>query len=208
MTQERLLHSAIEHFGLCGFEGASTREIARDSGTAMSSITYHFGGKQGLYLAAADHIAANVKAMHGAYLDEIRARRPFSADVATGIVADSIERFARMMVTAEVEPWSRFIIREQMDPTEAFNRLFDGFMSDVVELLVELVGTVRPDWSGPVTRAAAMLMLGQAIVLRAGRASLCRVMQIDRLDPAMNEFLIDQLKANVRAILARPGVPS
>ena len=55
-----LLESAIDHFGRCGFEGASTRAIAGDCGTAMSSITYHFGGKEGLYLAVADHIAAQI----------------------------------------------------------------------------------------------------------------------------------------------------
>ena len=33
------------------------RAIATAAGTTMSSITYHYGGKQGLYLAAARHIA-------------------------------------------------------------------------------------------------------------------------------------------------------
>ncbi|MGE5722624.1 MAG: TetR family transcriptional regulator, partial [Sphingomonadales bacterium] len=60
MIPNRLLEVAIEQFGRLGFEGASTRDIARASGAAMSSITYHFGGKEGLYLAAADHIARQI----------------------------------------------------------------------------------------------------------------------------------------------------
>jgi uncharacterized protein (TIGR02217 family) len=49
-TDSRLLDVAIDHFGRLGLEGASTRAIARDAETLMSSITYHFGGKEGLYL--------------------------------------------------------------------------------------------------------------------------------------------------------------
>ena len=48
---------AIEHFGRFGLEGASTREIAKAAGKPMSAITYHFGGKEGLYLACARHIS-------------------------------------------------------------------------------------------------------------------------------------------------------
>ncbi len=44
MVSAMLLDTAIDQFGRLGFEGASTRDIARASGTAMSSITYHFGG--------------------------------------------------------------------------------------------------------------------------------------------------------------------
>ena len=65
MVSTTLLDTAIDQFGRYGFDGASTREIARASGTAMSSITYHFGGKQGLYLAAAEHIAAAIRALQG-----------------------------------------------------------------------------------------------------------------------------------------------
>lgn len=54
MVQQRLLEIAIREFAAKGLDGASTRGIAAAAGTAMSSITYHYGGKEGLYLAAAD----------------------------------------------------------------------------------------------------------------------------------------------------------
>ena len=68
-TNSRLLDVAIDHFGRLGLEGASTRSIARDADTLMSSITYHFGGKEGLYLAAADHIAGHMHAKIAPMLD-------------------------------------------------------------------------------------------------------------------------------------------
>src|SRR3546814_4490035 len=35
-------------------------DLAKAAGTAMSSITYHYGGKEGLYLAAADYIVSQM----------------------------------------------------------------------------------------------------------------------------------------------------
>jgi AcrR family transcriptional regulator len=57
---DRLLDTAIDQFGRKGLEGASTRAIATAADTAMSSITYHYGGKEGLYLAAARRIAGQI----------------------------------------------------------------------------------------------------------------------------------------------------
>src|SRR5580693_10282184 len=59
---DRLLDTAINQFGRKGIEGASTRAIATAAGTTMSAITYHYGSKQGLYLAAARHIAEQMGA--------------------------------------------------------------------------------------------------------------------------------------------------
>ena len=68
-TNARLLDVAVDHFGRLGLDGASTRAIARDSDTQMSSITYHFGGKDGLYLATADHIAGFMRSRIAPILD-------------------------------------------------------------------------------------------------------------------------------------------
>ena len=73
MKSEPLLDTAIEQFGRYGFEGASTRQIAKASGAAMSSITYHFGGKEGLYLAAADRIASGISEMQAPLFAAARA---------------------------------------------------------------------------------------------------------------------------------------
>src|SRR3546814_4837955 len=56
MIQNRLLETAVREFGRKGLDGASTRGIAKAAGTAMSSITYHYGGKEALHLAAGHYI--------------------------------------------------------------------------------------------------------------------------------------------------------
>src|SRR4051812_28917810 len=113
MVSKTLLQTAIEQFGRLGFEGASTRDIARASGTAMSSITYHFGGKEGLYLAAADHIAESVAAMQAPVLGAISAAGAPSREAAIEALLAIIDSMAQMMLRPESEDWARFIIREQ-----------------------------------------------------------------------------------------------
>ncbi|MDE3176333.1 MAG: TetR family transcriptional regulator, partial [Pseudomonadota bacterium] len=57
-TRAALLAAALQVFGDKGFEAASTRQIAAAAGVNIAMIAYHFGGKEGLRGACADHVAA------------------------------------------------------------------------------------------------------------------------------------------------------
>jgi AcrR family transcriptional regulator len=202
MMQTRLLETAIDQFGRHGFEGASTREIARASDTAMSSITYHFGSKEGLYLACADHIAAQVREILGPL------RQQAQLLVASATPADAVDLllamldgFAQMMLRAESEAWSRFIVREQQQPTEAFERLYEGAMKAMIETFVLLVARARPDLEEMERRATAVLLFGQALVLRVGRASVCRALGRETLGEEEGALLRARLRKNALCIL-------
>ncbi len=56
VTQQKLLHAAIEAFSENGFKGTSTRDIADRAGVHHPLITYHFRNKDQLWRAAADQI--------------------------------------------------------------------------------------------------------------------------------------------------------
>ena len=56
VTQQKLLHAAIEAFSENGFKGTSTRDIADRAGVHHPLITYHFKNKEQLWLAAAEKI--------------------------------------------------------------------------------------------------------------------------------------------------------
>lgn len=206
VLQQRLLETAIDQFGRHGFEGASTREIARASGTAMSSITYHFGGKEGLYLAAADYIAERVHERLGPLQQEA------DAAMATATCAEAIELilamldgFARMMLHPQSEAWSRFIAREQQQPTEAFERLYQGAMKAKIETLVRLIARARADLTEPERRATAVMLFGQALVLRVGRASVCRLLGVEVLGEAEGALLRARLRKTALCILSEEG---
>jgi TetR/AcrR family transcriptional regulator len=50
-TKAALLDAALEEFAAEGFAGARVRDIARRAGVSKDLVAYHFGGKEGLYLA-------------------------------------------------------------------------------------------------------------------------------------------------------------
>lgn len=55
-TRARLIEAAILCFAERGFEGAGIREIAQQAQANSALVQYHFGGKEGLYLAALRHV--------------------------------------------------------------------------------------------------------------------------------------------------------
>ena len=59
-TRERLVEAALQVFASHGFEGATTREIARRAGVALAALPYHFTTKEALWRAAADRIFARL----------------------------------------------------------------------------------------------------------------------------------------------------
>ncbi len=201
MVQERLLETAIREFGAKGLDGASTRGIAAAAGTAMSSITYHYGGKEGLYLAAADYIAAQMgDVAQDAPADGALPDRPHAAREA---IHAMVAQFADKLASERSEAWALFIVREQMNPTEAFDRLWAGPMGRMLGILVELVCIA----TGARDRAAAQLtvvtLFGQVVVIRAARAMCGRVLGRPLDDPALIRDFKARIAANTDAILDR-----
>ena len=138
---DRLLNTAIDQFGRNGIEGASTRVIAAAAGTTMSSITYHYGSKEGLYLAAARHIADQMGdriAPALAASEALSRESEGTGDSLDGVLA-IVDRLVEVMVHPESAAWARFIVREQMEPTEAFDVLYSGVMGRLVDHLAALI---------------------------------------------------------------------
>lgn len=50
-TQRNILDCAISEFAELGYEATSTRTVARRAGVPHTLVTYHFGGKEGLWRA-------------------------------------------------------------------------------------------------------------------------------------------------------------
>jgi TetR/AcrR family transcriptional regulator, regulator of cefoperazone and chloramphenicol sensitivity len=176
-TRQRLLEAAIEVFGRQGFE-AATRTLAATAGVNLAAIPYHFGGKQGLYLAAADHIAAQIGERVGPAVtragERLRAGT-LDGEEARALLQGLLEAFARMLVRPESASWTRFIVREQMEPTAAFERLYDGFIGRTFATITLLIGRITGEEpASQAVRLKAVALIGQVLVLRAARTTVMR----------------------------------
>lgn len=199
---DRLLDVAIDQFGRKGLEGASTRTIAAAAGTAMSSITYHYGGKRGLYLAAARHIADRMGERMAPALAAKGRKAPGPEEARTELLA-IVERFVGMMVHPESAAWARFIVREQMEPTEAFDVLYGGVMGRLVERLSALVVRIKGSrCTASEARLRVIAIVGQALVFRVARATVLRATGWADVDESHAAEILRVVRAHTTAILS------
>jgi TetR/AcrR family transcriptional regulator, regulator of cefoperazone and chloramphenicol sensitivity len=175
--ETRLIEVAIELFGRDGMNAVGTRAIAEAAGTQMSAITYHFGGKEALYLACAQHITADMRERIAPLLE--LARRACTESGGAAEARDAILAMlgglVGIMMNDDIAPTVRFIVREQMNPTPAFAILFEGGMQPVVERMDQLLQRIaRHRLTHDQLRIHAVALVGQALTFRFARATLMR----------------------------------
>jgi TetR/AcrR family transcriptional regulator, regulator of cefoperazone and chloramphenicol sensitivity len=175
--ETRLIEVAIDLFGRDGMNAVGTRAIAEAAGTQMSAITYHFGGKEALYLACAQHITADMRERIAPLLE--LARRACTESGGPSEARDAILAmlggFVGIMMNDDIAPAVRFIVREQMNPTPAFAILFEGGMQPVVERMDQLLQRIaRHRLTHDQVRLHAVALVGQVLAFRFARATLMR----------------------------------
>jgi TetR/AcrR family transcriptional regulator len=75
-TRERLVAAALAIFAERGFEGATTRAIAKRAGVALAALPYHFETKDALWRAAADRIFDLLRGALAARIGDLAAVEP------------------------------------------------------------------------------------------------------------------------------------
>ncbi|WP_209789940.1 CerR family C-terminal domain-containing protein [Ensifer adhaerens] len=197
-TKEKLLSMSIDVFGRYGFDGASTRKLADAAGVNLQAIPYYFGGKEGLYIAAAEHLAAIIGG-HVADLRTVILERlarldaegvAMSAKEARALLTQMVQRMVGLFVSRQSESWARFIIREQMEPTEAFARVYENIMGPMISMAGRLVGTILgEDPASERVRLKTLSFVGSILVFRMAHAAVLRQMRWDAIGPAELEIL-------------------
>ena len=203
-SRDTLLSAALDAFGRHGFDSASTRDIAKAAGTPMSQITYHFGGKDGLYLACAQMIADHMGALMGETLAAIEAELAASSDrqTARACLSRLLSGLAIGILDPAMLPHSRFIVREQAEPTRAFDILYSGMMGQILVALETMVSRISGQTGEP-TRLMAMAMLGQLLAFRVAQASVLSFTGWRAIGPDQVAAIGATLLFNVEAICDR-----
>lgn len=203
MVNARLVEVAVHEFGVKGIDGVSTRGIAAAAGIAMSSITYHYGGKEGLYLAAADHIAARMASEMGVSPDTDRAIASDDPDGARERIHRILSTLATQMAGESSSDWSLFIMREQMAPSAAFDRLYVGVMRHMLETLAYLVCVASGSKDSRAARIMTLTLLGQVFILRGSRAICLKLLGRDAIEHDDLCEIKARLRANTDAMIDR-----
>ncbi len=184
-TREKLLLAALDLFGRYGFDGVSTRKLAETAGVNLQAINYYFGTKRGLYNAVADYMIERVQIRIGAQRSLILGRfaeaqsggRPIDTEEARAILTMLGEAMLTLFADDESAVWVRYMVREQAEPTEAYDRIYEGFMQPTLTAVRHLVGILtEADPTSERVRLRTLSLVGSLIIYRVGRASILREM--------------------------------
>lgn len=175
-TRERLVAAATRLFGARGYEGVGAREIAAAAKAPLAAIPYHFGTKQALYRAVLAKVASGLQAALAAPAEAARAALAGSPDEARralavfqGAILDVIA------VNPAAETWAKLLLREHLDPSEAYDLAYESAAKGAVELIAALIGRadgLDPDDESVLIRAFAAM--GEVLMFRVIQTALTR----------------------------------
>jgi TetR/AcrR family transcriptional regulator, regulator of cefoperazone and chloramphenicol sensitivity len=188
ITRDRMIRAGLELFGFHGFDGTTTRMVAEKAEVNVAAIPYHFGGKEGLYLAVAEHIGEMI--FKNAQDCVIRARELVDSgskdrQKALDIMFTILNRLANLAVGSELgSVIGPILTREQMHPTKAFDIIYDHYMERLHQSLTAVMAIVigkRAEEEETILQAHALI--GQIVVFRAGREVALRRLKWTTVGP-------------------------
>lgn len=190
-TRRRLIAAGLAAFSAHGYDGVTTRALANRASVNQSAIPYHFGGKEGVYLAVADAICDNLAARIAPLLAQATAH----GDPGEALPALLAALYQLSQSDATDRERFTLIVFEQQHPGAAFERFHTRVLQPVLDTLARLIGTLRlqpPE--DEAIRLQAHMLLGLVSSLISGRASFERQFGSDRqLTPARRAAVATEL---------------
>ncbi|KQZ32182.1 TetR family transcriptional regulator [Mesorhizobium sp. Root552] len=205
-TRAALIQAALKLFGRQGFEGTSTREIAALAKANIGSIAYHFGGKEGLHAATADHIVGTIQQVASQTLGNVHTAangRP-DPEAAQALMFATLERMVGFFVVSpEAGDIARFMLRETSQPTNALDRIYRGVFEPLHKRLCLIweQATGEPAESER-TRLTVFTLIGQVVYFRIGREVVLKRMGWDGIGDKEAGQVLGTISVNLSALLA------
>jgi TetR/AcrR family transcriptional regulator, regulator of cefoperazone and chloramphenicol sensitivity len=204
-TSQKLILAGMDLFGQYGFKGTTTRMIAEAADSNIGSIAYYFDNKTGLYLAIARYIALRMREVFGFTGDQPNASIE-DRDQALAQLEIIVRRMVRQFAQApEARRWLMLVIREQANPTEAFDILYEETFERIHMHLTRLIAVVmgRPSDESRVI-IEAHTVLGQIIFFLVGRFPLLRRLGLEgELPPDVVETAEQVVISHLHALAPR-----
>ncbi len=140
-TRERLLETALDAFGELGFEGATTREIARRSGVNLGLFAYYFDGKEDLWRTCVDRAFSEL----GESVQEVLEQTEELP------LREQLERLIRgfLAFAARRPAFNRVMVREGMRGGPRMEWLIDRHVRPFYDFIRRQEQRIRGESAGP-----------------------------------------------------------
>ncbi len=208
VSRKALIEAALIEFASHSYHAASNRDIADRAGVNQALIAYHFGGKEGLYLAVFETISERIQSRLQPALQAIadNLAQSESSEAAQErrieLLQGLFESLVRLFADPGLKTSAQLVLQEQQQPTRAFDILYRRFMCEALQRVTDLVQLLRPEKSRDEVSLLVITLVGQALVFRAARTTVLRHLQWDDIKPAQLQAILQQVRANVLALLS------
>jgi AcrR family transcriptional regulator len=211
-TRQKLIDAGLEIFGTYNLEGATTRQLAEHAGVNQAAIPYYFGGKEGLYFAVIEHLFSTNFAVIGpvviALQAELASKKPTREEALALLKKLLNTMLERILARKASSTWARIIMREQMQPTQAFSLIYEKGIRRVHEAVAMLLAIILE--KKPTDRRVILrshMVVGQILIFLAGRETIRRRLNLtgytDEEVKEIKQALDDQLELLRSATEAR-----
>lgn len=150
-TRHKLLEVAIEVFAERGYDGASTREITRRAGIALSLLPYYFESKEALWRAAVDIVFGRYRRRLRSKVSELK-----GLDEVT-FARETLREYVRF--SAEHPEVYRFIMQEGTNRTERMKWMVEKHVWPVFNYVVRTVSRAQELGAAPPGRPEHIFMM-------------------------------------------------
>ena len=194
-----LILAAIDLFGRDGYAAVSTRALCEQAGTNISSIKYHFGGKEELYKAAVNHVIEQLKPRFDFAMAAFEQGRSLVGDDRDK-QAQLIKQLARNLLnfflgSEDVTHFMPLVMREFFQPGPYFEDFYQALPRHLHELFAEIVAMVDgTDPTDEKTIIRAHSIIGQMMIFHVGRQILFKRLAWQTYSPEGIEVIITEVQ--------------
>jgi AcrR family transcriptional regulator len=191
----RILAAAEAEFATQGYDATSLRQVARKAGVPIALVSYHFGGKLGLYRAIFEvRTPAMVEQrMAGLMLADIETDPARKLDM---IVKSVLVPMLRLRAAEHNSFFGRLLAREVSDPRSIERGIVKDMLDPIEEAVTARLRVVLPDRSKAQIHWIYHILVG-AMVYAMGDAGRIARLSEGAADPEN----VDSTVENVLSIL-------
>jgi AcrR family transcriptional regulator len=205
-----LILAAIELFGRDGYAAVSTRSLCEHAGTNISSIKYHFGGKDELYRAAVAYVIEQLAPRVDMVLSAFDQGRQLAGDdqiLQARLIKQLIGNLLKFFLgNDDVPHFMPFVLREFFMPGPYFSSFYEAFPRRLHELFTAAVAMVEgsdPEAETTIIRAHAII--GQIMMFHIGRHVLFARLDWSEYSPERVQTISGEVQQLVLSALGLPN---
>ncbi len=203
-ARNQLIAAALAQFGEYGLH-ATTRDIAAQAGQNIAAIPYYFGSKEDLYLACAqwiaDFIGENFHPHAQAAEALLAAKNPDKAAMRE-LILQACRNMTALLTHDDTLSLSKFISREQLSPTRAYQLIHDQVIDPLHGHLTRLIAAYTGrDASDTQTILHTHALIGEILAFRLGRETILLRMGWTQFDEEKAGLICQVITCHIDLIL-------